>query len=147
MGNELIPGNIHEGHTSDNSLAPDNQVPHTEELERRIVEIRTVAEITQMAISTSNLDDLLYRTVNLLADRLQYNQVAIYLIDPLGQFAVLSEASGPMGKTLKDSGYILPVGSQSMVGWVAANNQARVSANVGKDPFYREELFLPNIKA
>jgi GAF domain-containing protein len=119
----------------------------TQELERRIVEIRTAAEITQLAISTVSMDELLNRTVNLIADRFGYAQVTVFLIDPLEQYAVLSEASGTMGKTLKETGYKLPVGSQSMVGWVAANNQARVSANVGEDPFYLEEEFLPDIKA
>jgi hypothetical protein len=119
----------------------------TKELERRIVEIRTAAEITQLAISTVSMDELLNRTVNLIADRFGYAQVTVFLIDPFGQYAVLNEASGTMGKTLKETGYKLPVGSQSMVGWVAANNQVRVSANVGEDSFYLEEEFLPDIKA
>jgi len=119
----------------------------TEELERRIVEIRTAAEITQLAISTRSLDELLNRTVNLIAERFGYAQVTVFLIDPFGQDAVLSESSGTMGKTLKETGYRLAIGSQSMVGWVAANNQVRVSANVGEDPFYLEEDFLPDIKA
>jgi GAF domain-containing protein len=119
----------------------------TKELERRIVEIRTTAEITQLAISTANTNELLDRTVNLIADRFGYAQVTVFLIDPSGQFAVLNEASGTMGKSLKETGYKLPVGSQSMVGWVAANNLVRVSANVGEDPFYLEEEFLPEIKA
>jgi GAF domain-containing protein len=119
----------------------------TAELERRIVEIRTAAEITQLAISTSSLDELLNKTVNLIAERFGYSQVTIFLIDPQGQNAIMSEASGTMGKTLREMGYKLPVGSQSMVGWVAANNQARVSANVGEDPFYLADELLPDIKA
>jgi len=119
----------------------------TQELERRIVEIRTAADITQLAISTSSLDELLNRTVNLIADRFGYNQVIVFLTDPLGEYVILSEASGPMGKSLKETGYKLQIGSQSMIGWVAANNEVRVSANVGKDPFYLEEELLPDTKA
>jgi GAF domain-containing protein len=119
----------------------------TNELERRIVEIRTAAEITQMATTISSLDELLNRTVNLIADRFTYNQVTIFLIDSQGQYAVLSEASGSLGKNLKEVGYKLPVGSQSIVGWVAANNQERVSANVVEDLLYLEEEFFPNTKS
>lgn len=119
----------------------------TEELERRIVEIRTAAEITQLSLTASNLDELLNRTVNLIAERSKYSQVTVFLIDPLGQYAVLSEASGSMGKTLKETGYKIPVGSQSMVGWVAANNKMRVSAKLGEDPFFLEDDFLPDIRA
>jgi GAF domain-containing protein len=119
----------------------------TEELERRIVEIRTAAEITQLAISTASLDELLNRTVNLIAERFGYAQVNIFLIDPLGQYAELREASGKVGKTLRETGFRLPVGSQSMVGWVAANNHVHLSPNVSEDPLYLKEEFLPDIKA
>lgn len=119
----------------------------TEELQHRIVEIRTAAEITQMAVNTTNLNDLLNHSVNLIANRFGYSQVIIFLVDPLGQYAILSEASGSIGASLKKTGYKLPVGSQSMVGWVAEHNQVRVSNNVGDDPFYREEGFLSDTKS
>jgi GAF domain-containing protein len=138
---------LHEALQDSNQQLELRVSQRTNELERRIVEIRTAAEITQLAISTVSMDELLNRTVNLIADRFGYAQVTVFLIDPFGQYAVLNEASGTMGKTLKETGYKLQVGSQSMVGWVAANNQVRVSANVGEDPFYLEEEFLPDIKA
>jgi GAF domain-containing protein len=119
----------------------------TDELQRRIVEIRTAAEITQLAGSTSSIDELLNLTVNLIVERFGYAQVTIFLIDPSRKYAVLSETSGSMGSSLKDTGYKLLIGSQSMVGWVSANNQPRVSANVREDPFYLEHANLPDIKA
>ena len=138
---------LHEALKESNQQLELRVSQRTNELECRIVEIRTAAEITQLALSTVSMNDLLSRTVDLIADRFGYAQVNVFLIDPSGQFAVLNEASGTMGKSLKDTGYKLPVGSQSMVGWVAANNLVRVSANVGEDPFYLEEEFLPEIKA
>jgi GAF domain-containing protein len=139
--------NLHDALHESNQQLEQRVSQRTEELEHRIVEIRTAAEITQLAVATSSLDELLNRTVNLIAERFGYAQVNIFLIDSFGQNAIMSEASGTMGKTLKEVGFQLPVGSQSMVGWVAANNQVRISANVGEDPFYLEDELLPDIKA
>ncbi len=137
---------LHDALQDANRQLEQRVTQRTEELERRIIEIRTAAEITQLAISTTSIGELLERTVNLIGDRFGYSQVTVFLNDPLGEFTVLSEASGDMGQTLKRTGYKIPIGSQSMVGWVAAHNQTRVSANVGEDPFYQEQDILPNIK-
>ena len=86
-------------------------------------QVRTAAEVARAVISTASLDDLLRRAVELIRTQFGYDFVSIFLLEQEGDFAVLSEATGDTGLALKAEGYLVPVGSQSVIGWVTSNNQ------------------------
>ena len=105
----------------------------TQEVERQLVQIRTAAEITQVALSAGNLSDLLRRTVELLDERFGYLRSAIYLTDESGEVAYLREAAGLRGKEFLSKGLRITAGSGSQIGWVLEHKQARVIGNVSKE--------------
>jgi hypothetical protein len=92
-------------------------------LEWRLIQIRTAAEVAQRAISATRLDDLLKITVKLIVERFGYYHAAIYLIDEDQRYANLREATGSTGQELKNRGYRIAVGSQSIIGWVTETNK------------------------
>jgi signal transduction histidine kinase len=98
------------------------------------------------------LSDLLSTVVELIRSHFDYYYVGIFLVDPMGERLVLRAATGEMGARMIAGGHFLPIGSTSMVGWSAANNEARIALDVGMDavhfknpllPLSRSELALP----
>jgi HAMP domain-containing protein len=107
----------------------------------RTQQIQTAAQIARAVTSIPTLDDLLRQAVNLIRDRFDYYHVSIFLLDRDGNEAVLREATGEVGQALIARGHHLAVGSQSIIGWVTANNQPRIASEVTDDPVhFRNEL-------
>jgi GAF domain-containing protein len=124
----------------------------TFDLERRLTQIRTAAEIARSMSSVLDPDELLQHIVNLLAERAQLYYVGVFLIDASGAYAVLRAGSGAAGKAMISEGHRLQIGGSSMVGWTTATRQARIALDVGEDavrfnnphlPLTRSELALP----
>jgi len=49
----------------------------THEVEARLIQIRTAAEITRLSVTASSVDDLLQRTVSLVAENFDYYEAAM----------------------------------------------------------------------
>ena len=56
---------------------------------------------------------------------------------------MLQAASSEGGKHMMDKGYSLPVGTQSIVGYVAAKKNYRIALDVGADAVLFENADLP----
>lgn len=138
----------------------------TQDLERRLLQIRTAAEVTQLAITAPNLTDLLRRTTKLLVDRFGYYQAAVFIADESERSAYLAETAGPTpairtanGSSASGAGqspsYRSPrtpisrieSGSRSMVGWVMANRMPRVAADVNEEFYYLKDDLLPETRS
>jgi GAF domain-containing protein len=130
-----------------NSQLEKSTEQHAQDLESRLVQIRTAAEVTQLAISASNQGELLRRTVELIVDRFGYYQASIFLVDESQEFALLTEASGVVGKELVAKGLRIDAGSRSMIGWVMANRKPRVAANVNEESYYQQDERLADIRS
>jgi GAF domain-containing protein/HAMP domain-containing protein len=105
------------------------------------------AELIQSLSGVSTLDETLRIVVNLVKDRLGFEFSAIYLVDEAGQFAVLREATGPVGEKLKAQNNRFPLGSYSIIGSVAQAGHAHVAANVSEDPMYIRNDLLPDTRS
>jgi len=120
-------------------------------LESRVDEVTrqiwTAAEVAQAATSASSLSELLSRTVNLIVERFGYYDASIFLIDEPGVYAVLEKSAENVDHAQNKGEYKLAVGSQSMIGWVTANNEYRVSVNVDTDPLYQKDEQLPDTRS
>lgn len=116
-------------------------------LEWRLIQIRTAAEVAQRAISATKLEDLLKITVKLIVERFGYYYAAIFLLDDSQKLAVLREATGSIGQELKNRGYRITVGSQSIIGWVTAEKNTRVVSDVASDPLYLQNELLPKTRS
>ena len=102
-------------------------------VEERTRQVRTAGEVARAVISIASLDDLLRRAVELIQQQFKYDYVSIFLIEEDGDFAALHEATGEIGKALAAEGYIVPVGSASIIGWVTSNNQMRLVTDIQTD--------------
>ncbi|GAB4565502.1 MAG: hypothetical protein Fur0017_02640 [Anaerolineales bacterium] len=116
-------------------------------VEERTLQIRTAAEVAQSITTIPNLDDMLNKTVELLVQQFDFYQTSIFLIDRSGKNIDFKTGYGSATKSLTERNYSLPVGSASIVGWVAANNQPRVASDVAEDELHLRNELLPETRS
>ncbi len=95
-------------------------------VEDRTRQIRTASDVARAIISIPNLDELLRQAVRLIKDRFGYDHVSIFLVDANGAYAELRETAGEINGTTRTVGHKVPASSQTLIGWVIENNEARV---------------------
>ncbi len=126
----------------------------TDELARRAEQFKTIAELNHAIASISDIQQLLDTAVHLIAERLGYDHVGIFFVDPNGEWAVLRAASSEGGQIMLARGHRLRVGRQGIVGFVAETGLPRLAFNVGQDavwfnnpdlPYTKSEVSLPLI--
>jgi GAF domain-containing protein/HAMP domain-containing protein len=134
----------------------DRVLARTRDLERRLVQIRTAAEITRSISTVLDPNELLQQVVELLKDRFNLYYVGIFILDRYGEYAELRAGSGEAGVTMIEAGHKLAAGGSSMIGWSIVNRQARIALDVGQEavrfnnphlPLTRSELALPLISS
>ncbi|HEX9681216.1 MAG TPA: GAF domain-containing protein, partial [Anaerolineales bacterium] len=118
-----------------------------QKVEDRTRQVRTAAEVARAITSTPALDDLLRRAVDLIREQFGYDHVTIFLLDEEARYAVVRESTGEVGALLKARRYRIEVGSQSMIGWVTANNRPRLATDVGQDPVHLANELLPDTRS
>lgn len=118
-----------------------------QKVEERTRQIRTAAEVAQRITSTTNLDELLNRTVELLVKQFDFYHASVFLLDRGGKFALLRAAYGPAAKEMLARGHRLEVGSASIIGWVSGNNQPRIASDVAEDPIHLKNELLPETRS
>lgn len=117
-----------------------------QEIRRRAVHLETAAEVARAATGVLNLEALLERAVNLIRDRFGYYHVGVFLLDEEGRAAVLHQATGEAGASMKARGHRLEVGSRSIIGHVTASGRSYVAHNVADDPYHRPNPLLPETR-
>jgi len=124
----------------------------TTDLQRRLVQIRTAAAISSSISSVLEIQPLLQQVADLIHDQLNLYYVGVFMLDDLGQFAILKSGTGDAGKNMIAAGHRLPVGGTSMIGQATATRQPRIALDVGSEsvrfnnpnlPLTRSELALP----
>ena len=114
-----------------------------QKVEERAKQLRTASEVGQLATSSNNRDEIIDRAVKLVIDRFAYSFASIFLLEQSGTSAILSSSYSQNGETRNQKGYRLPVNSDSLIGWVAKNNQPRVVSNLYPNDFPVNNLILP----
>ena len=118
-----------------------------ENLRRRNEYLATAAEIGQLITSTLDLTTLFRRTVKLLAERFQYDHVAIFTLEEAGFNAILQEATGEVGKIMKENAHKLAVGSKSLVGQVTGKGEPIIINDTQKSEWHRFNPLLPDTRS
>jgi GAF domain-containing protein/HAMP domain-containing protein len=113
----------------------------------RTAQLRATNEVGQVASGILRPDELMSRIVNLITDRFGYYYSAIFLIDTTGRWAVLKDATGIAGQTLKAQGHRLEVGGRSMVGTTTSTRQARIALDVGAESVRFDNPLLPETRS
>jgi GAF domain-containing protein len=126
----------------------------TQELERRLGQMRSALDISFAMGRDLALDQLLRKVVNLIRDRFNYYFVGVYLLDGQNEFAVLKAGTGEAGLAMMEAGHRINVNDASVVGWTIQHQQAKVALDVGFEAVHfnnpllsltRSELILPLI--
>lgn len=113
-----------------------------ETLKRRNDYLAASSEIGRLVTSTLDLNTIFTRTVNLISERFGFYYAAIYIIEETGFNAMLREATGEAGEKMKALGHSLIVGSNSVVGKVAANIEPMLVNDTELEPLYVPNPFL-----
>lgn len=116
-------------------------------VEERTRQIRTAAEVAQSITTAFNLDELLDQTAHLIVERFGYYHAGIFMVDRVGKYAALRAAHGPAAERMLERGHRLAVGSNSIIGWVTANNKPRVASDVEEDPIHLKNELMPETRA
>jgi len=123
-------------------------------LKRRISQLRTAAEISQIISLTKNKQHQLDQVVNLVQERFNLYYAGVFLIDKYSQFASLKAGSGEAGKKMIMDKHRLAIEDKSMIGWSINHKQAKIALDTGDEairfnnpilPLTRSELALPII--
>jgi GAF domain-containing protein len=147
---------------SELALAKDQVSEQRDDLHRRLVQIRTVAEINRAISQVLEIDQLLPEVCELVRQRFDLYYVGIFLIELIGphnllqpepdldfpndakkdqaeanrpgavEYAVLKAGTGEAGRIMLAAGHKLAVGGDSMIGWATANRQPRIALTVGQ---------------
>lgn len=117
------------------------------EVSERTQQIVAAAEVAQMATSSRTLEELLKTTVQLIVDRFGLYHAAIFLLDEAREHAVLHEATGTVGASLKEQGFRIPLTTNSVVTWVARNNAPRLVTDAQSDQVHLRHELLPETLA
>lgn len=109
--------------------------------------LQVSAEISQITSTHLDLPKLLHNTVYLIRDQFDFYHVSIFLLDIQKKYLVLHEATGNIGKTLKQKYYKQPIKPNTTIGWVATNQKPRVAANTAVETSRQTEPLLAETRS
>ncbi|KAF0111449.1 MAG: hypothetical protein FD147_932 [Chloroflexi bacterium] len=124
------------------------------DLEKRLYQLRTAAEISQTVSSILDPQFLIQQVAEFLRNRFSLYYVGIFLIDESREYAVLRYGTGEAGRQMLASKHRLAVGGYSMIGWATQTRKSRIALDTGVEavrfdnpllPQTRSELALPII--
>ena len=120
-------------------------VPETPTL--KLAELVRLQKSAQRITATLNLDEIIERIVSEISTSLGCVEINLFLHEPEQGELVLA---GVCGCTVHGKGHRLKVGTEGMVGYVAATRQMRYAPDVTRDPYYlacepdtRSEVAIP----
>ncbi len=106
-------------------------------------QLQTVSDVARSIISTREFEGLLTQVTTLVSERFNFYHVAVFLLDPKGEYAVLRAANSEGGKRMLARQHKLKVGAVGIVGYVTATGEPRIATDVGKDAVYFNNPDLP----
>ncbi|MBN1934843.1 MAG: GAF domain-containing protein [Anaerolineae bacterium] len=132
----------------------DRVAERTGVLQQRARQLEVALEVGRVAASIRNMEELFSKVTALIAERLDFYHVGIFMIDePSGEgglrYAVLRASNSEGGKLMLARGHRLVVGqlnaqeSEGIVGHVAETGTPRIALDVGSDEVYFNNPLLP----
>lgn len=116
-------------------------------LTRLASQLETSSRIGHHITSILDLDELLTLMVNLIQARFSYYFVAVWLISPDKNSAVLQAGTGQAGETLIERGFAIPLDTPSLVTQVCQTGDYRLVEDVEVAPDYLPVKELPNARS
>ena len=119
----------------------------TQELSRKTNQLNSASLVAHQTAAIQDLDRLLSRSVNLISEEFKCYHAGIYLMNQREDYVNLQAASSEGGKRLLERGYRLRVGTEGIIGYVAAEKKPRISLDVGKDAIFFDNPDLPDTRS
>jgi GAF domain-containing protein len=124
-----------------------NAEEQTVGLNRKIEELRATSYIARKTADVQDLASLLNTVARLVTDQFGFYHTGIFLINETGDQAVLQAASSDGGQQMIERGHSLGVGTQGIVGYVAAQKKPRIALDVGADAVFFNNPDLPRTRS
>ena len=119
----------------------------TRMLRRRAVQLETITRVGREITSILQMEELLHRVVDVIAEAFGYYHVAIYLVDMESGKLVFRAGAGRVARPGLAAGDLLEIGAGSLNGEAAADNQAIVVADVTQEPRFFAVESLPETRS
>ena len=118
-------------------------------IEARARDVTATREISRVAATQRDMQELMDRVVNLIVERFpNIYHAQIFLLDNDERFAVLRSSTGEAGQQLLTRGHRLAVGSISVIGRVSSTGEMVVERDTGGSTgVHRRNEFLPDTRA
>ena len=114
----------------------------TEDIRRRMVQIRTASDISRQISTLQEPEVLMEQVVNQVRQSFNLYYVGVFLVDE-NNYAVLKAGTGIAGQKMIAAGHRLQVGGSSMIGWCISNQKPRIALDVGAERVRFNNPFLP----
>ena len=115
-----------------------------QQTERRARQLATSTEVSQIASSILDLDELLPRVVNLIREQFGYDHVQVFLMDRDNEYALLRASTGEAGEQLLSVNHKLAKGSQSVIGQVTERAEPVIALDTADaNVVHRPNPYLP----
>jgi len=118
----------------------------TNDLELRSQYLEGAAEISRVATTFVNADELSRTVVELIRERFDLYYVGLFLADKNNEWAVLRAGTGIAGETMLSNKHRLKIG-EGMIGWAVKHGEARIALDVGADAVRFENPVLPETRS
>ena len=109
----------------------------------RATQFEALTQVTQTITSVRDLQTLLPIVTRVISEKFGFYHVGIFLLDEVGQYAILSAANSEGGKKMLDRKHRLRVGEEGIVGYAAATGTPRIAMDVGTDAVFFNNPDLP----
>jgi GAF domain-containing protein/HAMP domain-containing protein len=119
----------------------------TNDLSRRSSQLKAAAQVARQAAAIKDPSMLVNDAVRLISKQFGFYHAGLFLLDDHGEYALLQSASSEGGQRMLARGHRLRVGSQGIVGFVAAQKRPRIALDTGADAVYFDNPDLPNTRS
>lgn len=115
----------------------------TQRLTRKTDQLRSASYISRQTAEIQDLNAILNNVVNLVTDQFGFYHCGLFLMNETGDQVILQAASSDGGQQMIEHGHALAVGTQGIVGFVAAQKKSRIALDVGDDAVFFNNPYLP----
>ncbi len=115
----------------------------TERLTRKTEQLRSASYIARQTAEIQDLGAILNNVANLVTDQFGFYHTGIFLVNETGDQVILQATSSEGGRQMIERGHALMIGTQGIVGFVAAQKKSRIALDVGADAVFFNNPYLP----
>src|SRR5574341_451499 len=101
---------------------------------KRATQLAMVSEVSRQVAAFLDLDELLQNVVTRIRDRFGYSHVHVFTVDATAGYVVFRASTHPRGTEWRERGVGYHIGSEGIVGWVAATGEPLVVNDVSQEP-------------